>query len=83
MIKVGYIAAFLFLVSHLTVFSHVLKTFQTGTEYSRLRVIRSSKGDKNLARITWSSNNFPPIFQLNFAVMDFSEVIEALWISIA
>ena len=49
--------------------------------------IWTSKGDENLVRITGSSNNwklsFPSNFQLNLNGMDFSEVIEALWLSIA
>ena len=45
--------------------------------YSRLPVIRTSKGDKSLVRIT-DKLIFPPNFQLNLTGMDFSEVIEAL-----
>ena len=49
--------------------------------YSRLAVIRTSKGDKSLVRITGSSIteklDFQPNFQFNFNGLDFSEVIEA------
>ena len=34
-----------------------LKTKELKAKYSRLSVIRNSKGDKNLVRITGSSNN--------------------------
>ena len=51
--------------------------------YSRFPVIRTSKGDKNLVRITGvritEKLNFLPNFQLNLNGIDFSEVIEALW----